>query len=39
MKAGLTAVREKLAQTGLPAPRRAAALIEDILEGQIAHVS
>ena len=39
MKAGLTAVKEKLAQSGLPAPRRAAALIEDILEGQIAHVS
>jgi lipid-A-disaccharide synthase len=39
MKAGLAAVKDKLAQTGLPAPRRAAALIEDILEGQIAHAS
>ena len=39
MKAGLTAVKDKLAQSGLPAPRRAAALIEDILEGQIAHAS
>jgi lipid-A-disaccharide synthase len=39
MKAGLAEVKEKLAQAGLPAPRRAAALIEDILEGQIAHVS
>jgi lipid-A-disaccharide synthase len=39
MKSGLAAVKEKLAQAGLPAPRRAAALIEDILEGQIAHAS
>jgi lipid-A-disaccharide synthase len=39
MKVGLAEVKEKLAQAGLPAPRRAAALIEDILEGQIAHVS
>jgi lipid-A-disaccharide synthase len=39
MKAGLAAVREKLAQTGVAAPRRAAALIEGILEGQIAHAS
>jgi lipid-A-disaccharide synthase len=39
MKAGLADVKEKLAQLGMPAPRRAAALIEDILEGQIAHAS
>jgi lipid-A-disaccharide synthase len=39
MKAGLAAVREKLAQGGLAAPRRAAALVESILEGQIAHAS
>jgi lipid-A-disaccharide synthase len=39
MKAGLAAVKDKLAQTGLSAPRRAAALIEDILEGQVAHAS
>jgi hypothetical protein len=39
MKAGLAAVREKLAQSGLGAPRRAADLIEGILEGQIAHAS
>ena len=31
MKAGLAAVKEKLAQSGLSAPRRAAGLIEDIL--------
>jgi len=37
MKAGLAAVKDKLTQTGLPAPRRAAAVIEEILEGQIAH--
>src|ERR1022692_3218499 len=39
MKAGLAAVKEKLAQSGLSAARRAAGLIEDILEGQIAHAS
>ena len=39
MKAGLAAVREKLSQGGLAAPRRAAALIDDILEGQVAHAS
>ena len=39
MKAGLADVKEKLAQVGMAAPRRAAALIEDILEGQIAHAS
>jgi len=33
MKAGLAAVREKLAQGGLAAPRRAAALVEGILAG------
>ena len=37
---GLADVREKLAQSGgCRAPRRAAALIEEILEGQIAHAS
>jgi lipid-A-disaccharide synthase len=39
MKTGLAAVKEKLAQSGLPAPRRAANLIEGILEGQIAHAT
>jgi lipid-A-disaccharide synthase len=39
MKTGLAAVKEKLSQGGLAAPRRAAALIGDILEGQVAHVS
>jgi lipid-A-disaccharide synthase len=39
MKAGLADVREKLAQVGLSAPRRAAALIEGILEEQVAHAS
>jgi lipid-A-disaccharide synthase len=39
MKAGLAGVKEKLTQAGLSAPRRAAAVIEDILEGQIAHAS
>ena len=39
MKAGLAAVREKLAQPGLAAPRRAADLVDRILEGQIAHAS
>jgi lipid-A-disaccharide synthase len=39
MKAGLTVVRDRLSQGGLSAPRRAAALIEDILEGQVAHAS
>ena len=39
MRAGLAAVRDKLTQGGLAAPARAAALIDDILEGQTAHVS
>jgi lipid-A-disaccharide synthase len=39
MKAGLAAVKEKLSQGGLAAPARAAALIDVILEGQIAHAS
>ena len=43
MKAGLAEVREKLSQAGMPgpegAPRRAAAIIQEILEGQVAHVS
>jgi lipid-A-disaccharide synthase len=39
MKAGLAAVREKLVQDGLPAPVRAAAVIEGILEGQTANAS
>jgi hypothetical protein len=39
MQAGLAAVKEKLAPSGVPAPRRAAALIEEILEGQTAHAS
>jgi lipid-A-disaccharide synthase len=39
MKAGLAEVRAKLAQAGPSAPSRAAALIEDMLEGQVAHAS
>ncbi len=39
MKTGLADVRAKLAQAGPSAPSRAAALIEDILEGQVAHAS
>jgi len=39
MKAGLAAVKEKLSQGGAVPARRAAALIGDILEGQVAHVS
>ncbi|MGP8248316.1 MAG: lipid-A-disaccharide synthase [Bryobacteraceae bacterium] len=40
MRAGLAEVRHRLgAETGQPpAPRRAAAIIHDILEGQVAHV-
>jgi lipid-A-disaccharide synthase len=39
MKAGLGEVKQKLTQAGMPAPRRAAAAIQEVLEGQIAHVS
>jgi lipid A disaccharide synthetase len=39
MKAGLAEVREKLSRPGISAPRRAAAIIQEILEGQVAHVS
>jgi lipid-A-disaccharide synthase len=43
MKAGLAEVRERLSPAGMPgpegAPRRAAAIIQEILEGQVAHVS
>jgi lipid-A-disaccharide synthase len=39
MKAALAVVKEKLSQGGTGAPQRAAALIESILEGQIAHAS
>jgi len=39
MKDGLAIVKTKLAQSGLPAPRRAADLIEDILGGKVAHAS
>jgi len=38
MKAGLAEVREKLSGGG-DAPQRAAAIIQEILEGQVAHVS
>jgi lipid-A-disaccharide synthase len=38
MKAGLDEVREKLSRAGISAPRRAAAIIQEILEGQVAHV-
>lgn len=48
MKAGLAEVREKLSlcptqegnlQAAMPAPRRAAVMIQEILEGQVVHVS
>jgi hypothetical protein len=41
MKAGLAEVRDKLSggQTGMSAPQRAAAIIQEILERQVAHVS
>jgi len=39
MKAGLAEVREKLARAGASAPETAAAVVQDILEGQVAHVS
>jgi lipid-A-disaccharide synthase len=43
MKAGLEEVAGKLSggttQAGMPAPRRAAAIIQEVLEGQAAHVS
>lgn len=39
MRLGLAEVREKLAPAGMPAARRAAAIIQEILEGQLAHVS
>jgi lipid-A-disaccharide synthase len=40
MCAGLAEVRRKLSQSGLPsAPARAASIVQDILEGQFAHVS
>jgi len=39
MLAGLEEVRGRLSQAGPDAPRRAAAIIQDILEGQVAHVS
>jgi lipid-A-disaccharide synthase len=38
MKAGLADVRERLSGAG-DAPRRAAAMVQEILEGQVAHVS
>src|SRR5262249_39196822 len=42
MKAGLAEVREKLANAGIPAPQRAAAVVQEIVqerrEGQVAHV-
>jgi lipid-A-disaccharide synthase len=38
MKAGLEEVRQKLSRAGISAPRRAAAIIQEILEGQVAHV-
>jgi lipid-A-disaccharide synthase len=39
MKAGLAEVKAQLSQAAPSAPRRAAALIEGILEGQVAHAS
>jgi len=38
MKAGLDEVRQKLSRAGISAPRCAAAIIQEILEGQVAHV-
>ena len=38
MKAGLTEVREKLSGGG-DAPKLAADIVQEILEGQVAHVS
>jgi lipid-A-disaccharide synthase len=40
MLSGLEEVRRRLSEAGPgEAPRRAAAIIQDILEGQVAHVS
>jgi lipid-A-disaccharide synthase len=39
MKAGLAEVKARLSQAAPSAQRRAAALIEGILEGQVAHAS
>jgi lipid-A-disaccharide synthase len=39
MKAGLAEVKARLTQGGMPAPCRAAAIVQEILEGQTAHVS
>jgi len=39
MKAGLEEVRAKLTQPGMPVARRAALQIQEVLEGQIVHVS
>ncbi len=39
MRAGLEEVKARLTQGGMPAPRRAAAIVQEILEGQAAHVS
>jgi lipid-A-disaccharide synthase len=39
MKAGLADVKARLTQGGLPAANRAAAIVQEILEGQTAHVS
>ena len=39
MLAGLAEVRHRLDRAEGAAPRRAAAIIQDILEGQVAHVS
>ena len=39
MKTGLAQVRDKLACSGIPVPQRAAGIVQEILEGQVAHVS
>jgi lipid-A-disaccharide synthase len=39
MKAGLAEVKARLTQGGMPAACRAAAIVQEILEGQAAHVS
>jgi lipid-A-disaccharide synthase len=39
MKAGLAEVKAKLTQGGMPAQRRAALIVQGILEGRTAHVS
>jgi len=39
MKTGLAEVKARLTEDGMPAPRRAAVIVQEMLEGQAAHVS